>query len=48
MMGEGAKTVVLTYVTKWSKVEEGWVEQKLQLLKAGLSNESNILQDSEL
>jgi hypothetical protein len=28
------------------KIGEGWVEQKLLSLKAGLPNESNILQDS--
>jgi hypothetical protein len=28
------------------KVGEGWVEQKLKYLEAGLPNESNILQDS--
>jgi len=37
--------VVLTDETKWSKYKRGGVEQKLWLLKAGLPNESNILQD---
>ncbi len=29
LMGEGAKTVVLTYETQWSKIGEGWLEQEL-------------------
>ncbi len=32
IMGEGAKIVILTCETKWSKIGEGWLEHKLEFL----------------